>query len=495
MRRRFGKRYHQPTSQSWSSTSSRLGKNFGASSYRTMGMLTTTDRRSIGKSRITISALGHRPLSLMLPLQTLQRQSPRSVSTSTSSTSFAESQGTTSGMSSWSSWWTKMLRWPPPPMRSSPSLSKRKLQSRERMGSLQKLCSLHRRVAKVVVMAVKPVKAAKVQGGTREIIRETTIGKRRISGSAFIASGEGIPPRTAWASNTAILQSLLTLHQKHQPKDRLLRLSPLRSRTIGWWPALVLHPVIGSSIADARLTSPAVDQGSSPTPDILRIRSRWRDTMGSHRLHLDMEVLGWFVNYQMERRKQSYFKKWCICRDRSISSPSLRSWTRTSKSNRWITTVSMSTIAMASWLPLHVRSMGYSFWITFWIDLRDWPNTPISTMTAACWHLRQLGMHLGMMQRSGCYGTAAWHTSVSRLWRSCQRSLPTLRRWPRSAIARAASSANERESPLFPRPPVLLSLCSLCSRTYAVHWKQRSEEVDICRSSWTTTWGLWMSTY
>jgi hypothetical protein len=69
------------------------------------------------------------------------------------------------------------------------------------MGSLQKHYSWQRRVAKVVVMAVKPVKAAEVQRGiremTREIIRETTIGKRRISGSVFIASGEGTPPRTA----------------------------------------------------------------------------------------------------------------------------------------------------------------------------------------------------------------------------------------------------------------------------------------------------------
>jgi hypothetical protein len=63
------------------------------------------------------------------------------------------------------------------------------------MGSLQKVCSLKRRGAK----AVKPVKAAEVQGGTREMIREILrrIGKRRISGSAFIASGKGIPPRTA----------------------------------------------------------------------------------------------------------------------------------------------------------------------------------------------------------------------------------------------------------------------------------------------------------
>jgi len=123
-------------------------------------------------------------------------------------------------------------------------------------------------------------------------------------------------------------------------------------------------------------------------------------------LHPDMGVLGWLASCQMEGRKRSYSKKWWICRSRSISSHSLRSWTRTSKLNLWITTVSTSTIAMASWLPLHLWSMGYSFWI----ELLNQPNTPLST-TAACWHLRPLGMHLGMMQRSGCYDTAAWHTS------------------------------------------------------------------------------------
>jgi len=68
------------------------------------------------------------------------------------------------------------------------------------MGWLQKLCSLQRRVAKVVmvvmvVMVAKPVKVAKVPGGIREIIR--TIRKRRIHISSFIASGKGISPRTA----------------------------------------------------------------------------------------------------------------------------------------------------------------------------------------------------------------------------------------------------------------------------------------------------------
>jgi hypothetical protein len=48
---------------------------------------------------------------------------------------------------------------------------------------------------------------------TREMIRQIgrRIGKRRIAGSAFIASGEGIPPRTASASTAAILQRLPTL--------------------------------------------------------------------------------------------------------------------------------------------------------------------------------------------------------------------------------------------------------------------------------------------
>jgi hypothetical protein len=53
-------------------------------------------------------------------------------------------------------------------------------------------------VAKVVVMAVKPVKAAKVQGGIREMIREIIREtKRKISGSVFIASSEGTPWRSA----------------------------------------------------------------------------------------------------------------------------------------------------------------------------------------------------------------------------------------------------------------------------------------------------------
>jgi hypothetical protein len=119
---------------------------------------------------------------------------------------------------------------------------------------------------KVMVMAVKRVKAAEVQRGIREIIRETSIGKRRISGSAFIASGEGTPPRTARATKAVSLQCLQTLQQKH-------RLRLLRSRTSGWWLAQMLHAVIGSSIADARLISPAADQYSSRPLNNLRIQS------------------------------------------------------------------------------------------------------------------------------------------------------------------------------------------------------------------------------
>jgi len=109
----------------------------------------------------------------------------------------------------------------------------------------------------------------------------------------------------------------------------------------------MLHPVIVSSIADAWLPFPAVNQCSSPTPNHFRILMRWQDILGSHHLHPDMELLGWFANCQMERQKWSYFKKWCICQDCSISSYCLRSWTRMSKWNRWITTVSTYTTAIS----------------------------------------------------------------------------------------------------------------------------------------------------
>jgi len=221
-----------------------------------------------------------------------------------------------------------------------------------------------------------------------------------------------------------------------QHRLKRLWLTPLWSTTLGWRLAQMRHAVIGSLSADARLTSPAVDQCLSPTLNIPCIWRKWRDTMGSHPLHPDMEVLGWLVNCQIEWRKQSYFKKWCICEDCSTSSHSLRSCTGMSKSNRWTTAVSTSTIAMANWLPLHLRSMGYVLWIRLW----NRPNTLISPMTAACWHFRRLRMHLSMMQRRGCYGTTAWHTSVSKRWRSCRWS-PMLREWLGSAIERVASSA------------------------------------------------------
>jgi len=155
----------------------------------------------------------------------------------------------------------------------SPSLSNRKLQLRDRMGSLQTLCSLQKWAAKVVVMAVKLVIAAKVERQIREKI--WMIGKRMICRSALFAKGEAISPRTAWASNVAILQKLPTLQQNH--RLRLLRHSPLRLRSIGWRLTQVLHPVIGSSIADARLTSLDVDLCSLPIPNILQQCRRWRD--------------------------------------------------------------------------------------------------------------------------------------------------------------------------------------------------------------------------
>jgi len=218
--------------------------------------------------------------------------------------------------------------------------------------------------------------------------------------------------------------------------------------------------------------------------------------MGSHRLHPVMQWLGRIASCQMERRKRSYFKKWCICQDHSISSHGLRWWTRMIKSNWWITMVSTSTISLVSWLPLHLRSMGDSFWSGFWIELRNGLNTPISTTTAACWHLSRLRMHLGMMQRSGCYRTTAWHTSVWRLRRSCWGSSAKLQLWLGSAIARAESSANQLESPLLRMQlPVTLSLCSSCTQTYVVPWKRPCKDLKICCSSSTTPRGIRMSTY
>jgi hypothetical protein len=75
---------------------------------------------------------------------------------------------------------------------------------------------LQGRVAQVLVMAVKPVKAAKVQRGIREIMR--TVGKREICGSALIAKGVRISPRTASESNELIVQRLPSLLQNDQMK-------------------------------------------------------------------------------------------------------------------------------------------------------------------------------------------------------------------------------------------------------------------------------------
>jgi len=182
-----------------------------------------------------------------------------------------------------------------------------------------------------------------------------------------------------------------------------------------------------------------------------------------------MQVLGWFSCCQMERQKWSYFNRWCISQDFPASSHSVRSWTGTSKSNRWITMVSTSAIAMATCLPLHLRSMGSLFWIEFWI--RNRPDSPTST-AAARWHPTRLGMHLCIMQKSGCFGTAAWHTLFSRICRSWQRLFPTLRESPGSAMAKVASSASSFGIPSLPRPPAPRCNCSYYTGTYAVHWKQ-----------------------
>jgi len=192
----------------------------------------------------------------------------------------------------------------------------------------------------------------------------------------------------------------------------------------------------------------------------------------------------------MEWRNQSYFKKWCNWWDHSIPSHSLKSLTRTSESNQWLTTVSTTAITMASWLPLHLRWMGYSFWI----ELQNRLNTPSST-TAACWYWGRLAMHLTTMQRSGCDGNAAWYISASRLWWT-SRGSPILREWPRCAFARLASNANRWENPsLRTQNPMPQSFCSSCTQTYAFHCTQPSEEVDICCSSTMIPQGIRMSTY
>jgi len=185
-----------------------------------------------------------------------------------------------------------------------------------------------------------------------------------------------------------------------------------------------------------------------------------------------------------------------ICRNRSISSHSFRSWIRICKSNRKITTVSTSKIVMPIWLSLHLSSRGYEYWTAFCIKPRNRPNTLISTTIAPCWHLWRMGMHLGTMQRSRCHGSSAWHTSVWWLWRSCGKSLPMLCRWLPSAIASTASSAISLESPLLRiQLPMPLSLCIPHTWTYAVPWKWPLEVIDICCSSSMTPQGIQLSSY
>jgi len=158
---------------------------------------------------------------------------------------------------------------------------------------------------------------------------------------------------------------------------------------------------------------------------------------------------------------------------------------------------------MAYWLPLHLRSMGYSFWIEFWIEFQNRINPSISAMTAAWWHLWQLGMQLSTMQWSGIYGTPESHALVPKIRRASRASrIP--REWPASTIARVASNAKWWEDPLLRmKIPMLRSLYNSCSERCAVPWYHPSEGVKICCSSsmmpraiqmstyWSTSWKLW----
>lgn len=183
--------------------------------------------------------------------------------------------------------------------------------------------------------------------------------KTRICGGAFIASSEGIPHATAWASNFALLQKLPTLHQEHPPRQ--LWLSPHWSTTSGWWLAQHLDPVIGSFSEDAQLTTPVIDQCSSPALNILRMCREWCDSMVSARLYPDLEAFGLLRSSRLKKQEWSYSKKWCICREHWTWCHGLRSSTRTSKSNNSITTVSKCSIAKGGWFPPHLRSISNWF--------------------------------------------------------------------------------------------------------------------------------------
>jgi len=121
-------------------------------------------------------------------------------------------------------------------------------------------------------------------------------------------------------------------------KHQVLQLSKHQWRTISWQLARILHPVIGSLIAHAELTSLAIDQQSSPIPNNLYIGRKWLDTIGFDGFHPVMKELGWFASRQMEWWKWSHSKLRCICQDLSITSHNLRSWKQLSNQNRWITT-------------------------------------------------------------------------------------------------------------------------------------------------------------
>jgi hypothetical protein len=214
------------------------------------------------------------------------------------------------------------------------------------------------------------------------------------------------------------------MQQKNQRK--LLRLSARPSRTIGWRPAQVVHPVIGSSIADARITSPAMDQCSS----LHRISSKYETGDGIRWGHIVcIQIWESYVDLAAASRKDGNDHTPRSGAIAGVVQPHLpvldhrqQCQNRTSEALRsqplhspW--RVDCHSIS-GRWATCSGSGSGSSIW--------DRLNTPRLTTTAACWHLRRRRIHSSTMQRSGCFGTAAWHTWASRLWRSCPRSLLTL---------------------------------------------------------------------
>jgi len=143
----------------------------------------------------------------------------------------------------------------------------------------------------------------------------------------------------------------------------------------------------------------------------------WRDSMGSYCLHLDINVLSYFLHNQMERWKQSLFKMWCIHPEYLTLFHSCRSWTTSSQFYCLIARVSISTDSRIHLIPLHLRSMGNLFWIKF--NNGNRLNTLILQMSATCSHTSRLGIDHCMMNRGMCYSIVKWYKLVSRLSKCC----------------------------------------------------------------------------